>query len=252
MLILDRVPAPARLRGKRGRLRHGAARRPLHAEETTAVERTVTSRAAHPIVRGVRLEGTRIGEAVTGSLDPRATVVAAAGNTPLLYTYRTDTLSLVASTFALTELGPRAPRGFPCSCTISSSGSLRSLRPAMSGTRGRERRGALRASRRGDRHRRSGRDTATVHAALESVRVRADHSGGLLRGPRRVVREPVRRLAREQRRVRSPTASLRLCHGVPRRNRPRRPGYGRSGNWIALAALLLLVADWAVWARRHG
>ncbi|MFW6292218.1 MAG: vWA domain-containing protein [Spirochaetota bacterium] len=103
VLILDRVPAPARLRGNVIAFGTALPDGPFTAEESAAVERTITSRAGHPIVRNVRLEGARIGEAVTGTLDPRASVLASAGEMPLLYSYRTETLSLVASTFALTS-----------------------------------------------------------------------------------------------------------------------------------------------------
>ncbi|HKJ84613.1 MAG TPA: BatA domain-containing protein, partial [Spirochaetia bacterium] len=75
VLILDRVPAPSRLRGNVVAFGTALPDGPFSAEGTTEVNRTITSRSAHPIVQGVRLEGTRIGEAVTGSLDPRATVV---------------------------------------------------------------------------------------------------------------------------------------------------------------------------------
>jgi len=113
VLVLDRVPAPQRLRGNVIALGTALPDGPFSATETTEVDRTIISRSEHPIVRGVRLEGTRIGEAVSGTLDPRATVVAAAGDTPLLYAYRTDSLSLVASTFALTSSDLALRGGFP-------------------------------------------------------------------------------------------------------------------------------------------
>jgi hypothetical protein len=101
ILILDRVPAPSGLRGNVITFDTALPDGPFTAAERVQVERSISTLAGHPLVNGVRLDLVRVSEAIGGELLPRATVVASAGDIPLLYTYRRDRLTLVGTTFSL-------------------------------------------------------------------------------------------------------------------------------------------------------
>ncbi len=252
VLILDSVPAPARLRGNVVAFGTALPDGPFRAEQSTRVERTITSRAEHPIVRGVRLEGTRVGEAVTGSLDPRATIVAAAGDSPLLYTYRTDTLSLVASTFALTSSDLALRGGFP----VLMHNILSWLAPvAPAGDVGYAEVGSV--------------VSLYVPPGEEIVVIDPDET------PRRYTPRTSPFEFTQTDRAGFYEASgesfesrfaVSLANSDESDLRPRLSSFAADSletqpveapgrplwQLLALAALLLLVADWVVWARRHG
>lgn len=101
ILVLDQVPGPARLRGNVVAFGTALPDGPFTPMDTRELEQTVSARAAHPILEGVRLDQIRIGRHAVGEMNPRATVLAAAGEAPLLYTYRRDDLTLVGTTFGL-------------------------------------------------------------------------------------------------------------------------------------------------------
>ncbi len=113
LLILDRVPAPSGLSGNVLALGTSLPDGPFAPERLVAVEAAASERQDHPLVRGVRLGETRIRQMLVGDWHPRTTVVARSGGHPLLYTFQDDRLSLVATTFALSDTDLPLRTGFP-------------------------------------------------------------------------------------------------------------------------------------------
>ncbi len=113
LLILDRVPAPSGLRGGVIAIDTALPDGPFSAGDRVEVTRAVSSRSDHPVTQDVRLDLVSVREAVAGELTERATVLASAGEIPLIYLFRRDRLSLIATTFSLEDSDIALRGSFP-------------------------------------------------------------------------------------------------------------------------------------------
>ncbi|MFP4112801.1 MAG: vWA domain-containing protein [Spirochaetota bacterium] len=251
ILILDDVPAPARLRGNVVALGAVLPDGPFTIIGTDELDRPASARTDHPVTRGVTLDQVQVSEFIAGELSRRANVLVSAGPDPLLYTYQANDLRLVATTFSLTAsdlalrssfpvlmnniiqwLAPVAPAGevgyvevgsvvplyVPAGeeiAVILPDGTTRRYTPRTTPFEFAETARAGIYNVRGESF--AGRFAVSLASSDESdLRRRLGSVSGDLT-----------------------TASIETAAARPIRQ------------WLALAALLLLAADWVVWARRH-
>jgi Ca-activated chloride channel family protein len=113
VLFLDNVPAPARLEGNVVALGTFLPDGPFTPEERVEPTQAVATQPDHPILREVHLEEARIRSAYVGALSPRATIVASSGSAPLIYVLRDTNLTLVGFTFAISDSDLPLRSGFP-------------------------------------------------------------------------------------------------------------------------------------------
>ena len=251
ILILDQVPAPARLRGNVIAFATALPDGPFTQTDTRELEQTVSVRASHPILEGVQLNQIRVGRYAVGEMNPRATVLAAAGDAPLLYTYRRDRLTLVATTFGLAGSDIALRGSFP----VLMNNIVEWLAPvAPAGEVGYASVGSVVPL-----YVPPGEEVAVVRPDGTAVRAtprtspfeftRTDQTGVYeVRG------ESFRsHFAVTLADARESDLANRL--GSATRTEGRGTVVQAAGypvwHWIALLALLVLVADWIVWARRH-
>lgn len=251
ILILDRVPAPAGLRGNVIAFDTALPDGPFTAVGREEVSRAVSTRADHPLVEGVRLDLVSVSEAVTGTFSERANPVAWAGETPLLYTFRGDRLSLIGTTFSLANsdialrgsfpvlvhnmiewLAPVAPAGQAGYTAVAEPVSL-FVPPGES---------VVVITPDGDPDR--------FTPAVSPFEYTETSQAGIyeVRGESFVSRFAVT------------LADGRESDLTPRLTSTALPGSDKEASesagrpiwqWLALLTLLVLVADWIVWARRH-
>lgn len=112
LIVLDRVPAPARLRGNVLAFGTSLPDGPFQPGSVTEVDQAV-SVLSHPITEGAQLSQVQVGRAVGGSIDERATVLASAGELPLVYAWRTENMNLVGFTFSLRDSDLALRGSFP-------------------------------------------------------------------------------------------------------------------------------------------
>ncbi|MFW5741681.1 MAG: vWA domain-containing protein [Spirochaetota bacterium] len=251
ILILDQVPAPARLRGNVVAFGSALPDGPFTQTDTRELEQTVSVRASHPILEGVQLNQIRVGRYAVGELNPRATVLAAAGDAPLLYTYRRDRLTLVATTFGLGGsdialrgsfpvlmnnivewLAPVAPTGEVGYASVGSAVPLY-VPPGEEVVVVRPDGTAVRATPRTSPF----EFTRTDQTGVYEVRGESFRSRFAVTLADARESDLANRLGSATRTEGRDTAVQAADHPV--------------WHWIALLALLVLVADWIVWARRH-
>jgi hypothetical protein len=251
VLILDEVPAPARLRGNVVALGTALPDGPFTPGRTAELDRTITVRDAHPIVDGVRLDQVQVGEYIVGDLNPRASVLASAGEDPLLYTYRANDLTLVATTFPLTRSDIALRGSFP----VLMHNILEWLAPvAPSGEVGYVEVGSVVplyvppgeevviVQPDGTPRRYTPRTSPFEFSRTEQIGVYQ------VRGESFAGRFAVS-LANAQESNLSPR--LQTAAGGAEATLLEETAGTPIWQWLALAALLFLAADWVVWARRH-
>lgn len=113
ILVLDRVSAPAGLRGNVVAFGSVLPDGPFAPIEVVEREASVSQRSTHPIGDDVRLDQIQVSSYARGELNPRATILAATGEDPLLYTFRRDDLTLVGTTFPLSSSDIALRGAFP-------------------------------------------------------------------------------------------------------------------------------------------
>ncbi len=251
LLILDRVAAPSGLRGSVLALGTSLPDGPFAAQQLIPVDRPASGRVDSPLTGGVRLGEVRITRILIGDLHPRATVVAASGEHPLLYTYEDDRLSLVGTTFALSDTDLTMRTGFPVLmhniierlAPVAPAGELGYARPGrivtLSVAPGEE---LVIVTPDGTRLGYTPRTSRfefsqTWQAGLYEVRSassRARFAVNLLDSDESNL---VPRLEAVRGEVESPAGAATAGRPVWR--------------WLAIATLVLLAADWLVWVRRY-
>lgn len=251
ILVLDEAPAPARLRGNVVAFGTALPDGPFNQTNTRELEQTVSVRASHPILNGVRLDQIRVDRYAVGEMNPRATVLATAGDEPLLYTYRGDDLTLVGTTFGLATSDITLRGSFP----VLMNNIIEWLAPvAPAGEVGYASVGSV--------------VPLYVPPGEEVVVVLPD--GTVVRSTPRT--SPFEFTRTDQTGVYEVRGeSFRSHFAVTLADSRESDLANRLGNatrtdgrqavveaagypvwhWIALLALLMLVADWIVWARRH-
>lgn len=251
ILVLDQVSGPARLRGNVVAFGTALPDGPFTAMDTRELEQTVSVRTSHPVLDGVRLDQIRIGSYAVGEMNPRATVLATAGEAPLLYTYRRDDLTLVGTTFALGSSDIALRGSFP----VLMNNIIEWLAPvAPAGDVGYASVGSV--------------VPLYVPPGEEVVVILPD--GTVVRSTPRT--SPFEFARTEQTGVYEVRGESFRSHfavtladaaesdlanrlGSATRTEGEQVIVGAAGypvwHWIALLALLVLVADWIVWARRH-
>ncbi len=252
VVIIDRVPSPARLTGNVITIGTNLSDGPFEAGPVVEVERAVSA-ASHPITDGTQLEQIQVRRAVSGSLVSRATVLLFAGDQPLLFAYRGENLTNVGFLFRLNEsdlplrgsfpilmqniISWMAPTGTPGGVGYASPGEIVPLYVSPGDqivvTTPDER--TLRFTpRRSPFEFAETRATGIYRVVGQSFQSRfavtlADSNESNLLGTDETTEEaaqPVGEIEPEQ------GAGDEIWH------------------WLALAALVLLAADWAIWARR--
>ena len=110
LLILDRVDAPAGVTGSIVSMAAAVPGAPFSAGEMQLLSRPITVDRAHPLAADVDLAGVNITRAYGGSLAGRSRIVASSGGVPLIYTAAWDGVRMVGFTFSLadTDLGLRS------------------------------------------------------------------------------------------------------------------------------------------------
>ena len=249
LLILDRVNAPTGLRGNVVALGTTLPDGPYSPSGYTPLSHAVSVRN-HPVMRGVRLDQAQIARLMAGELSPRATVVAASGEHPLLYTYRRDELTLVGSTFALSESDLTVRTGFPVLmhniidwlAPVAPAGEIGYLRPGstalLHAPPGEE---VVVIAPDGTAHRSIPRASPFEFTGTSQVGI-YQVQGASFRS----------RFAVSLADAEESDLAVRLAFRT--RAEPDRADQTTSipvWHWLALVALVLLVADWSVWVRRH-
>jgi hypothetical protein len=112
LIVLDRLPAPARLRGNVLAIGTAIPDGPFTPEETVQITQALST-LSHPITTGAQLEQVQVERALAGTIDQRATVLASAGNRPLIYSWRTESLTLVGFLFSLRDSDIALRGSFP-------------------------------------------------------------------------------------------------------------------------------------------
>ncbi len=110
LFVLDGVDAPAGLSGSILAIATAMPDGPFEPLGFQPINRTVTVNRAHPISANLNLSDVTITRAMTGVLSGRSLVVAAVGEIPLIYTHTRDGVRLVGFTFSLadSDLGLRS------------------------------------------------------------------------------------------------------------------------------------------------
>ncbi len=251
LLILDRIPAPSGLRGNVLALGTSLPDGPFAPESLVASDHVASVRQDHPLMRGVRIGETRIRQMLVGEWHPRATVVASSGEHPLLYTFQDDRLSLVGTTFALSDTDLALRTGFPVLMhniierlvPVAPTGELGYARPGsvvpLSVPPGEEvvvitpdgtpLRFAPRTSRL--------EFSRTWQTGLYEVRGESFRSHFAVN----LLDTDESNLMPRMEEVRTEAGTSLVAHA------PGRPVW----RWLAVATLVLLVLDWALWARRY-
>ncbi len=249
LLILDRVDAPSGLTGNVVALGTSLPDGPFAPSEYSPLARAISVRD-HPVVRGVRLDQVQVARVMSGELSPRATVVAASGDRPLLYTFRNDRLTLVGSTFVLSDSDLPVRTGFPVLmhniiewlAPVAPAGEIGSIRAGsvvpLYVPPGEE---VIVTAPDGMTYRSVPQSSPFEFSATSRVGVYEVH-GSSFRS-----RFAVSLADGEE-------SNLAVRLAAPHEADPE-PGDRTAGaplwHWLTLVALLLLVADWLVWARRH-
>ena len=249
LVILDRVDAPTGLRGNVVALGTTLPDGPFAPSEYAPLSRAVSVRN-HPVVRDVRLDQVQIARLMSGELSPRATVIAASGDQPVLYAYRGDELTLVGSTFALSESDLTVRTGFP----VLMHNIIEWLAPAApAGEIGYVQAGSVVnlyvppgeevvvVAPDGTAYRSTPRTSPFEFAHTDRVGI-YEVQGASFRSRFAVSladREESNLLVRLAARTEVDPDSADQAASAP------------VWHWLALVALTLLVADWSVWARRH-
>ena len=113
LFVLDGVEAPAGLSGSVLAIGSAIPGGPFEPAGYIPVDRVVTVDRAHPIAARLDLSDVTVTRALSGTLEGRSRVVAAAGDTPLIYTSVGDSLRLVGTTFSLAESDLGLRSSFP-------------------------------------------------------------------------------------------------------------------------------------------
>ena len=113
ILIVDRVPAPIGVRGNAIAIGTTFPDGPLVPESTIDLSQPLSISADHPLGRGIVSGRTTVRRALSGRLDPRATVIARSGSVPLVYEYRSGNRAIVGLTFALDDTDIGVQTAFP-------------------------------------------------------------------------------------------------------------------------------------------
>ena len=112
LIVLDGVPAPARLQGNVITVGTALPEGPFQAERAVQVDRAVAT-VVHPITENAELPQVQVSAAIAGTLDPRATVLANAGEIPLIYAWRGESVSVVGFLFDLRDSDIALRGSFP-------------------------------------------------------------------------------------------------------------------------------------------
>ncbi|MEE8441100.1 MAG: VWA domain-containing protein [Spirochaetia bacterium] len=110
LFVFDGVDAPAGLSGSILAIATAMPDGPFEPLGFEPIGRAVTVNRAHPIAADLDLSDVTITQTMTGTLSGRSLVVAAVGAIPLIYTYTRDGVRLVGFTFSLadSDLGLRS------------------------------------------------------------------------------------------------------------------------------------------------
>ncbi len=110
LFVLDGVDAPGGLSGSILAIATALPNGPFEPSGFQPIDRTVTVNRGHPISANLDLSDVTITRAMTGILSVRSLVVAAVGDIPLIYTHTRDGTRLVGFTFSLadSDLGLRS------------------------------------------------------------------------------------------------------------------------------------------------
>jgi Mg-chelatase subunit ChlD len=252
VIVLDEVDAPAGLGGRILALDAEVPGAPFEPDSYVPVRFPVTVDPAHPISANLELGGVNITRAMSGELTGRSRVVAASGGLPLIFTAEWEGVQLVQLAFSLadTDLGLRS--SFP----ILIHNSLRWLAPPPQ----EQEIGALAA----------GSSIPLLVEPGEQVTVTSPDGTSYQFAPRentilfRDTREAGIYTVRGETFADSFAVSLSSqeeSNLTPRLNLAEMSGETDSQEadeapgtpawpWLTVLALLLLTADWVVWARR--
>ena len=251
VLILDRVPAPSGLRGGVIAIDTALPDGPFVSGDRVEVTRGVSGRTDHPVTQDVRLDLVSVSQAVSGELTERATVLASAGDIPLMYAFRRDRLSLIATTFSL-EHSDIALRGsFP----VLMHNMLQWLAPvAPAGDAG-----YTPVGQEVSLYVPPGEDVVLIDPDETPLRFVPQTTPFLFTDTFRAGIYQVRGISYQTRFAVS-LANRSESNLVPRLQETSDEASATSTatgggqpiwQWLALAALLALAVDWVIWARRH-
>jgi hypothetical protein len=251
LLILDGVDAPAGLSGSILAIATAMPDGPFEPLGYQSIDRPVTMNHAHPIAEDLDLSDVTIARAMAGTLSGRSLVVAAVGNIPLIYTHTGDGVRLVGFTFSLadSDLGLRS--SFP----VLMNNIITWLAPSPQET------GIASVSA----------GTAVTLLVTPGALVTVTHPSGMiaeyeLRENTLLFRDTMEAGIYTVRGADfSDLFAVTLASSDESNLTPRYPAdesLGETGilterepgrqiwQWLAALALLLLVADWIIWARR--
>jgi len=113
VLILDQVAAPERLTGNVVALGSFPPDGPFIPAGFVEPEQAIATVPNHPVMQSVHFEETDIRSVTTGVLSPRASVVASSGPFTLVYAMQSGALKMVGTTFALSDTDLPLRSGFP-------------------------------------------------------------------------------------------------------------------------------------------
>ncbi|TVQ21478.1 MAG: VWA domain-containing protein, partial [Spirochaetaceae bacterium] len=113
ILVIDRVPAPVGVRGRAIAIATAFPDGPFIPDSRIELSQPLAMSDDHPLGRGIVSGRTTVRHALSGRLDPRATVVARSGSVPLIYEYRSGNRAIVGLTFALDDTDIGVQTAFP-------------------------------------------------------------------------------------------------------------------------------------------